>query len=111
MKWELEKTITVSASHELEKVGECSNLHGHNWKITVKCSSRTLNKNYMVVDFNDIKKIVMKYDHTHINDLSPFCCGILPTAEKIAEELCLEIPLCDSVTVEESENNKVIYYR
>ena len=110
MRWELKKTLSISAAHELG-IGECAKLHGHNWKITVRCSSRELNKNGMVIDFNKIKKIVMEYDHTHLEEHDPFCCGIEQTAENLARTICERIEFCDSVTVEETENNEVTYYR
>ena len=54
----IEKTFEISASHKLQLSyrSKCENLHGHNWKVTVMCKSRTLDENGMVVDFKMILK-------------------------------------------------------
>lgn len=103
----LEKRLEIAGSHclKLNYESKCSNLHGHNWIITVYCRSDILNENGMVTDFSDIKKIVMKLDHQNLNDLLPFN----PTAENIANYLCNNIPNCYKVDVIESENNKATY--
>jgi 6-pyruvoyltetrahydropterin/6-carboxytetrahydropterin synthase len=81
--------------------------HGHNWKIKVHCISNELNKNGMVIDFNDIKKKIHdKLDHNVINNVLPH---INPTAENIAEWIHNQINECWRVEVEESEGNLAIY--
>ena len=49
------KTFEFSAAHRLrlDYPSQCTNLHGHNWKVTVECRARELNANGMVVDFTD----------------------------------------------------------
>ena len=106
----IKKTFTVSSSHKLKLDYEsrCSNLHGHNWKITVFCKSETLNSNGMVVDFTHVKKLVHgKFDHKYINDV--FSGN--PTAENLAKFICDEVPKCFKVIVEETEGNEAIYER
>ena len=46
----IKKTLTISAAHrlELDYESKCSNLHGHNWTITVCCRAAQLDKNGMV---------------------------------------------------------------
>ena len=110
MRWELEKTVTIAASHTL-RYGECAKLHGHNWKIIARCSSDELNGDGMVVDFNSIKFVVSTFDHCHLNDHEMFTEDYPPTAENFARHICNATPNCDSVTVYEGENSKVTYYR
>lgn len=130
----LEKRLEVAGSHKLnlDYESKCQNIHGHNWIITVYCKSGSLNKNGMIIDFTDIKKIVMELDHSNLNDLFK----INPTAENIAryiyeklnekiqkdnvEKFTYDIsnefatrtinpPCCYKVKVQESEGNIVTY--
>lgn len=70
-KWTLKKTLEVSASHllRLPYESKCCNLHGHNWKIEVHLSSSILDKSGMVMDFSNIKEIVMSLDHTDLTNI------------------------------------------
>lgn len=83
------KIITdFAAAHLLRGyAGECSRLHGHNWKVEVEVIARTLNEVGMGVDFKDIKtstrEVIARMDHRNLNELSPFD-KINPTAENIA---------------------------
>ena len=54
----IEKTFEISASHQLalSYPSKCTQLHGHNWKITVYCRSRELNEEGMVIDFSEVKR-------------------------------------------------------
>ena len=79
----IKKTMEVSASHSLSLSYEskCTNLHGHNWVITVYCKSEKLNADGMVCDFTHIKELLKeKLDHRNLNEVLPFN----PTAENIA---------------------------
>lgn len=103
------KRLEIAGAHylSLDYESKCSNLHGHNWIITVYCKSETLNKNGMVVDFAYIKKTISdKLDHQCINDVLPY---VNPTAENIAKWICDQIPNCYKVSVQESEGNIAIY--
>ena len=102
------KTIEVSGAHRLNLSyrSKCENLHGHNWKITVYCRSKELNRDGMVVDFSHLKYIIKeRLDHRYIIDIVDFN----PTAENIARWIADQIPTCFKVEVQESENNTAVY--
>lgn len=109
----VETTFTISAAHQLhlDYRSECSCLHGHNWKITVRCKSKDLNRNGMVLDFKHIKSTIKsQLDHTFINDRMPE--RINPTAEYMAKWICDIIgEPCVMVKVQETEGNVAIYER
>lgn len=106
----VKKTIEISACHKLALSYEskCTNLHGHNWVVTVYCKAKELNDCGMVVDFKHIKSKVHDYlDHGNFNELLPFN----PTAENIARWVCEQVPHCYRVDVEESSNNTATYIK
>ena len=85
----------IDAAHYLRGYqGKCENLHGHRYKIVVKVSAPKLNKIGLAYDFTDLKKhlgdILERYDHTCLNDLSPFD-KINPSAENIAGTIYNEL--------------------
>ena len=100
--------MEISAAHRLtlDYESKCTQLHGHNWLITVYCKSAELNANGMVVDFTIIKQMIKdRLDHQVLNDVLP--CN--PTAENIARWICEQIPHCYKVEVQESRGNVAIY--
>lgn len=102
--------MEVAGSHRLtlDYESKCTNLHGHNWIITVYCKSKELNSNGMVCDFSKIKNDIHgKLDHQNLNDVLLFN----PTAENIAKWICDQIPECYKVTIQESEGNTATYIR
>lgn len=102
------KRIEISACHSLKLSYEskCTNMHGHNWIITVYCKAEELNQDGMVVDFTHIKERIHGYlDHGNLNELLPFN----PTAENIARWVVDQIPQCYKASVQESEGNIAIY--
>ena len=108
--YEVIKTLEISAAHKLnlDYESKCTNLHGHNWKITVYLRSETLNENGMIMDFTHIKREISDLlDHKVINDVVPFN----PTAENMAKFVVDTLsPYCYKAEVIESENNKAVYY-
>lgn len=102
------KKIEISAAHQLSLSYEskCTQLHGHNWIITVECSAKELNADGMVADFTVIKRQIMDLlDHRVINEVLPFN----PTAENIARWVVDTVENCRRCEVQESEGNIAIY--
>ena len=88
----LEKEFHFDSAHNLEDYqGDCANLHGHRWILKVVLSSEKLNKQGMVIDFKDLKKIIepLLPDHKYLNDFYDFN----PTAENLAKHLFEQIQL------------------
>ena len=115
--WRISKRMEIAGCHQLNLPYEskCSNLHGHNWIITVHCKSNELTDYGMIVDFARVKKEIHGFlDHGYLNELLP---NINPTAENIAEWICEKVTkLCDTgycyrVDVQESEGNVATFER
>ena len=53
----IKKQLEISAAHSLRLPYEskCTNLHGHNWLITIYCKAKELDSNGMVIDLTHIK--------------------------------------------------------
>lgn len=106
--YRVSKKMEIAGAHflSLDYKSKCSNVHGHNWIVTVFCQNEELDHNGMVVDFTEIKNEVHdKLDHKLINDV----IGVNPTAEHIARWICEQVPYCYKVTVQESEGNIAEY--
>lgn len=104
----VKKRLEISAAHRLDLPYEskCTNLHGHNWIITVECRAKTLNESGMVVDFTKIKEIISgKLDHAILNEVFDFN----PTAENMARWIVDMIPECYRCEIQESEGNTAAY--
>ena len=90
------KVVTdFAAAHLLRDYpGECSRLHGHNWKVEVELIATALDEVGMGMDFKAIKAaakaIIARLDHHHLNEIPPFD-EINPTAENIAAYLYREL--------------------
>lgn len=111
----VKKTFEISAAHNLNLpyTSKCTNLHGHNYIITVycKCKDSELTEYGMVIDFTKIKELVQdKWDHQYLNDLPPFDSKHFnPTAENMARCIVEVVPHCYRAEVEESKNNWACY--
>jgi len=104
----IKKTIEVSGAHRLtlDYPSKCTEMHGHNWIITIYCRSKELDDNGMVVDFSDIKRLIFdKLDHKVVNDVIPYN----PTSENIARWCQQQIRCCYRVDVQETSGNIATY--
>jgi 6-pyruvoyltetrahydropterin/6-carboxytetrahydropterin synthase len=86
--YELKIISHLSAAHQLREAGgQCERLHGHNWKIEVCVTGRTLDANGLLVDFRRIKgateEVLQEMDHRFLNELDPFA-HLNPSSENIA---------------------------
>ena len=88
-------TLTVltdfAAAHTLRDYpGDCSRMHGHNWKLETQIRATALDEVGMAVDFKDMKRVAREVagelDHRYLNDLPPFTT-VNPTAENIAAHI------------------------
>ncbi len=89
----LHTEVAIDSCHELKGYdGACSRLHGHTWflEVWVRGASPDLNKDGILFDFGNVKKIKEKYDHRYLNDISPFD-KINPTAENISMQFYKEL--------------------
>ena len=104
----IKKTIEIAACHRLSLSypSKCTQLHGHNWLITIYCKAKTLNPNGMVIDFTHVKEMIkQRLDHANLSEVFTFN----PTAENIARWVVDSIDTCYRADVQESENNIASY--
>ena len=111
-----------SAAHQLRGYrGKCENLHGHNWRVQVVVSEERLNDIGLVIDFDELKRILnevlLTLDHAVLNEVFPFT-EINPSSENIAKWLYDSIKKkitekkinVSSVSVWESEKASATYF-
>jgi 6-pyruvoyltetrahydropterin/6-carboxytetrahydropterin synthase len=87
-RYRLTVSTEFAAAHSLRGYpGDCSRLHGHNWKVDVEVEATALNEHGMGIDFKSIRQaaraLAGELDHRNLNDIKPFD-RINPTAENIA---------------------------
>lgn len=121
--YQLKVKANFSAAHAVKfKDGSIEPLHGHNWKLAVWVSSETLDECAMVVDFEELKKLIgelvlSKLDHANLNDIPAFSGNA--TCETVAKWIYdeLESPVAktrdgiklESVTLWEAQDCCVTY--
>ena len=86
--YEISVETHFDAAHYLRDYqGRCESLHGHRYKVVVRINSPKINNIGLAYDFTMLKKqldnILKRYDHTCLNDISPFD-NINPSSENIA---------------------------
>ncbi len=91
MSFEVTVIKEFAAAHRLNNYpGNCSNIHGHTWKIELTVIGDILDQVGMHIDFRYLKsildEIINNYDHTLLNDIAPFD-RINPTAENLAKTI------------------------
>lgn len=93
--------------------GKCARLHGHNWTVKVIYDGPIHKKTGMLMDFADLKKVVMpivaRLDHRHLN----FYIKV-PTAENIAiyfaHEIAAELGTFVTVVVRETDPTEAVFF-
>jgi 6-pyruvoyltetrahydropterin/6-carboxytetrahydropterin synthase len=63
-----------NAAHLLNNYnGNCSEIHGHSWKVEVWIRGEENQKDNLGIlwDFNNLKKIVDQFDHKNLNNILP----------------------------------------
>ncbi len=94
-KYTLKVVSDFASAHTLRGYpGQCSRMHGHNWKVEAEVEATTLDETGMAIDFKEIrrqvKSITDRLDHYYLNEIPPFDT-INPTAENIAAYLYREL--------------------
>lgn len=106
----VEREHSICCGHRVVRQGgKCENLHGHNYRFHFNCSSETLDKKGMVIDFGVIKALLCNWledhwDHRFLvwkeDPLGPGLAELdqtvvfvpfNPTAENIAEYIVTEV--------------------
>ena len=90
------KDFHFAAAHAIRgHTRGCQNLHGHNYRVRVHVRAERLDELGMVIDFADLKsateRVVGRFDHSVINDHTPFDRERNTTAEELARWICEEI--------------------
>lgn len=86
------KEFTFAAAHKLPNyIGQCYNLHGHEWKLEVEISGVVDEKTGMVMDFAELKSrvkrcLIKDLDHQYLNYLIEN-----PTAENLVMHIVKEL--------------------
>ncbi len=98
--------------------GKCEALHGHRFRVVVRIETSGLDDIGLAYDFMELKQhlaeVTSRFDHTCLNDLSPFD-KLNPSSENIAatvyKELQPKLAGVSIVAVEvwESPENMVSY--
>ena len=120
--YELEISRVISCAHRLIGYrGECCNLHGHNYRITVVLRARELDAIGIAFDFKKLKAATDSaldgYDHACLNDLEDFR-SVNPTSENIARVLYRKLTASVNdgnvsvygVKVAESDTSSAMYF-
>ncbi|MCK5833941.1 6-carboxytetrahydropterin synthase QueD [bacterium] len=109
-----------SAAHKIEGYpGDCSNLHGHNWKVRLTIKTNELDDLGLSCDFRKAKSILnqvlKELDHKFLND-HPWLKGGNPSSERLAKAiynnalpLLPPMMILDSVELFESDRSSVEY--
>lgn len=87
--WLISTEANFSAAHQLRGYhGECSEVHGHNFRVKVTVETPELKDLGIGIDFRELKQMLQdvleKFDHRNLNELPEFKT-INPSAENIAK--------------------------
>jgi 6-pyruvoyltetrahydropterin/6-carboxytetrahydropterin synthase len=80
-----------SSAHRLVNYdGDCSRVHGHNWRVAVSFKTESLDENGIGIDFRKAREFVemavARFDHYYLNELPEFQF-LNPTCENIAQKI------------------------
>ncbi len=115
--YEITVEDTFDAAHCIRGYsGNCSNLHGHTYRVAVVFRLRELDDNGIALDFRKAKAalraILAGFDHKYLNDLPEFA-QINPTAENLARvvfgSVKAQMPELYRVQVWETPTSSVSY--
>jgi 6-pyruvoyltetrahydropterin/6-carboxytetrahydropterin synthase len=119
--YEIAVEMDFDAAHALRGYqGKCERLHGHRFKVVAVVQGKKLNDIGLAYDFTVLKKqlgeILVKYDHTNLNEVPPFN-RINPSSENLAAAIYKELkkklaeaPVAlDKIEVWESPQSRVTY--
>lgn len=94
-RYTLKVIVEFAAAHSLRDYpGDCSRLHGHNWKVEVEVTATALDRVGIAMDFKTIRReakaVVDMLDHQYLNEMPAFT-EVNATAENIAAHLYGEL--------------------
>jgi 6-pyruvoyltetrahydropterin/6-carboxytetrahydropterin synthase len=108
--WSVSVSCVFCAAHQLRLAdGQLEPIHGHNWRVTLNAAreERDLDAGDCVVDFHDLQhrlgRVIKAWDNALLNDQAPFCNGVNPSAERVAEAIADMIAMPSGVVVESVE--------
>ena len=120
--FDVEITRTISAAHQLRGYdGNCRNLHGHNYSVTVTVRAAQLDRIGISLDFKKLKaqldEVLSAYDHCNLSELPEFAAEN-PTSEVFAMHIFRQMSdrfnsdgvKVLKVRIGESENSAVTYF-
>ena len=120
--FEIEIDRSFSAAHQLKGYdGDCRNLHGHNYEVTVTVQADTLNEVGIALDFKKLKaaldEVIAPYDHHNLSELPDFQ-EINPTSEVMAMKIYRRLSeiindgdiKVRSIRIEESASSGCTYF-
>ena len=92
--FEITVQTEFAAAHALSISGVREPIHGHNWRVTVTLSGRTLDSDGLLCDFHTVedvlREIVGPWHNNNLNVLPPFGGrggGLNPSAENVARHI------------------------
>ena len=119
--FEIEIDRSFAAAHQLKGYnGDCRNLHGHNYGVTVTVVTDKLNEIGIALDFKLLKaaldEVINQYDHRNFSELPEFQ-EINPTSEVLARSIYRQMSeklntsdiKVARVSIAESSASRIIY--
>jgi len=114
--WTVTKEFSFEAAHSLPHLSpehKCHHLHGHSYKVVIRCAGDLQPGLSWVVDYAEISRqmepIIASLDHKNVNDV----ILIASTAENLAywiwSKLHESLPSLSAVEVKETEKTSVVY--